>query len=203
MPATGAAAGTRSGVSVDTSPPRHDTPEAPEPRLSRRAKIGIAVVLLSLTAMWVTILVLRLTDENPDALEDADTTARADQVCQQSRSGLAPVPTGRGAETPAARADRLDTETAALSTMVAELTTLRWSTAHDQELVDLWLADWRQHLADRTVYAESVRVNDNNDIVFNGAAPEEESITFRMDAFSETNHLDACYVPADPMITEA
>jgi hypothetical protein len=196
-------------VSVDTSPPRHETPDAPDgptasgPRLSRRAKVGVAVVLLSLTAMWVTILVIRLTGENPDRLDDATTTARAGEVCDQTRVGLPAVPRGRGAETPAVRADRLDAETAALTAMVAQLSALTWSSPQDQELVDRWLVDWGQHLADRTVYAESVRANDNNDIVFNGAAPDGESITFRMDAFADTNDLASCFTLDDPAITKS
>jgi hypothetical protein len=191
-------------VSVDTSLPRHDRPDGPDPqrpRLSRRARLGVAVVLVSLTAMWVTILVIRLTGDNPDTLDDGATTARAEAVCQQTRDGLPPAPRGRDAETPVVRADRLDTETAALTSMVDQLAALRWSTPHDQELVDQWLADWRQHLTDRTAYAESVRANGSNDIVFNGAAPDGESITFRMDAFADTNDLAACFILDDPAIT--
>jgi hypothetical protein len=116
-------------------------------------------------------------------------------------AALPAVPKGRNAETPAVRADRLDAETAALSGMVDQLAALRWGTQHDQDLVDAWLADWRQHLADRTVYAESVRVHERNDIVFNGAAPDGESITFRMDAFADTNGLRACMTLDDPYVT--
>jgi hypothetical protein len=196
--------GTVPAVSVDTSPSRHDTPEpdAPGPRLSRRAKVGVAVVLLSLTAMWSIIAIGHFTKDNPDTLSDGATTARAEQVCEQVRAGLPVVPKGRNAETPAVRADRLDAETAAFGAMVDQLATLRWSTPHDQALVDTWLADWRQHLADRTVYAESVRANGRNDIVFNGAAPDGESVTFRMDAFADTNGLSACFTLDDPAITE-
>jgi hypothetical protein len=196
-------------VSVDTSPPRHDTPDTPdgpsgsERRLSRRAKVGVAVVLISLTAMWVTILVVRLTGDNPDRLDDRATTARAGQVCEQTGVGLPDVPRGRDAETPAVRADRLDSETAALTSMIDQLAPLRWSTPHDQELVDRWLVDWRQHLTDRTAYAESVRANGRNDIVFNGAAPDGESITFRMDAFADTNDLAACFTLDDLGITKS
>jgi hypothetical protein len=196
-------------VSVDTSPPRHDTPETPDGpdtpgrRLSRRAKVGVAAVLVSLTAMWVTILVIRLAGDNPDRLDDRATTVRAGQICEQARAALPVVPTGRDAETPTVRADRLDAETAVLAGMVDQLGALTWSPPHDQELVDRWLADWRQHLADRTVYAESVRANGRNDIVFNGAAPDGESITFRMDAFADTNDLAACFTLDDPEITES
>jgi hypothetical protein len=189
-------------VSVDTSPPRHDEPEATGTRLSRKAKIGIAVVLVSLTAMWLVIAVGHFTGTNPDTLDDEATTARAAELCQQVEGGLPAVPKGRNAETPAVRADRLDAETAALSGMVDQLAGLRWSSGHDQDLVDAWLTDWRQHLADRRVYAESVRVHERNDIVFNGAAPDGESITFRMDAFADTNDLRACMTLDDPAITE-
>ncbi len=188
-------------MSVDTSLPRHDAPDAPGPRLSRRAKIGIAVVLLSLTAMWLVIAIGHFTGTNPDTLDDRATTDRAAQLCEQVESGLPAVPKGRGAETPAVRSDRLDAETAALTGMVDQLAALRWSTGHDQDLVDAWLGDWRQHLSDRTVYAELVRANGRNDIVFNGAAPDGESITFRMDAFADTNHMRSCMTLDDPQIT--
>ena len=189
-------------MSVDTSPPIHDTPDAPGPRLSRRAKIGVAVVLVSLTAMWLVIAVGHFTSTNPDTLHDTATTARADEVCADTRAGVPAAPSGRNAETPAVRADRLDAETTALTTMVDQLSALRWSSSHDQQLVDRWLADWRQHLADRATYVQSVRATGRNDVVFNGAAPDGESITFRMDAFADTNHLSHCFVPDDPAITE-
>jgi hypothetical protein len=188
-------------VSVDTSPTRTTEPGVPGPRLSRRAKVGTAVVLLSLGAMWLAILVIRLTDDDPDVLDDAAATARAGQICEQARATLPPVPGRRDGETPAARADRLDAETATLGGMVDQLAALTWSTAHDERLVAQWLADWRQHLSDRTVYAESVRAHGRNDIVFNGAAPEDESITFRMDAFADRNDLDACFTLDDPAVT--
>ncbi len=190
-------------MSVDTGkrPAEHDDPGAPATGLSRRAKVGIVVVLGTLVAMWVAVVAIRLTDENPDRLDDEVTTAQANEVCAGARAGIPVRPPGRGAETPAVRADRLDAETAALAAMVDELSALQWSTPHDRDLVDRWLADWRQHLADRTVFAEQVRGTDSNEVVFNGAAPEDESITFRMDAFSDTNGLDECFVPADPEIT--
>jgi hypothetical protein len=187
-------------VSVDTSPPIHDTPEPPDHRLSGRAKLGAAVVLASLTIMWLIIAVGHFTSRDPDRLDDRATTAAADQVCAQARAGVPEAPSGRNAETATARADRLDAETAALTNMVDQLGALRWSSAHDQQLVDAWLGDWRQHLSDRTVYAESVRATQRNDVLFNGAAPDGTSITYRMIAFADTNHLDACLIPDDPEI---
>jgi hypothetical protein len=191
------------GVSVDTTPPRHATPEPPEPepRLSRRAKVGAAIAVIGLAAMWVAILVIRLTGDDPDVLEDGATTERAGQICQQVKDTLPPLPRGRDAETPAVRADRLDAETAALSGMVDQLAALPWTSPHDQRLVGQWMADWRQHLTDRTVYAESVRANGRNDIVFNGAAPDGESITFRMDAFADRNDIRTCFTLEDPKVT--
>jgi hypothetical protein len=184
-------------VSVEVSPARS------EPRLSGRARLGIVVVLVSLTAMWVAILVIRLTDDNPDVLDDAAATATAGQICDATRATLPVVPSGRFAESPAVRADRLDAETGALTAMVAQLAAVPFTTDHDRRLVDQWLGDWRQHLADRTVYAESVRTTGRNDVVFNGAAPDRESITYRMDAFAARNGLSTCETLPDPRVTGA
>jgi hypothetical protein len=192
-------------VSVDTSPPRHAEPEPPghdgsQPGLSRRAKIGVAVVLVSLTAMWIAIAVIRLTGDDPDVLDDGATTDRAGQICSQLKDTMPPLPKDRSAEPPAARADRLDAETAVLHTMVDRLAALTWATPHDQRLVGQWLADWRQHLTDRTTYAAQVRATGHNDVAFNGAAPDGESITFRMDAFADRNAIRTCFTLDDPPV---
>ena len=195
-------------MSVDTSPPRHAEPDPPEPdaaeaRLSRKAKLGVTIVLVSLLAMWIAVLVVRLTHDDPDVLDDAAMTARAGEICREVRLGLPAVPKERNAETPVARADRLDAETAALTTMVDRLSTLTWTTPHDQRLVGQWLTDWRQHLADRTTYAASVRANDSNAVVFNGFAPDGESVTFRMDAFADRNDIRSCFTLDDPGVIGA
>jgi hypothetical protein len=195
-------------VSVDTSPPRRAEPDGPEPertepRLSRKAKLGVAIVLVSLLAMWIAVLVVRLTHDDPDVLDDGAQTARAGEICRETRLSLPAVPKGRNAETPAARADRLDAETAALTAMVDRLAALTWTTPHDQRLVGQWLADWRQHLADRTAYATSVRATDSNAVVFDGFAPDGESVTFRMDAFADRNDIRSCFTLDDPGVTGA
>jgi hypothetical protein len=188
-------------VALDAPAPTAPDPPVPDSGgLSRRARAGIVIVLGSLIVMWTAVVAVRLTRDDPDRLDDRAAVSRTEDVCAATRAGLPSVPPGRDAETAAARADRLDAETAALTAMVAELETIPWSGERDARLVGQWLADWRQHLADRAAYAESVRSTGRNDVVFNGFAPEGESVTYRMDAFADTNDLDSCFTPSDPRV---
>jgi hypothetical protein len=188
-------------VALDApAPTAPDQPVPDSGGLSRRARAGIVIVLGSLVVMWTAVVAVRLTRDEPDRLDDRAAVSRTEDVCAATRAGLPSVPPGRDAETAAARADRLDAETAALTAMVAELETIPWSGGRDARLVGQWLADWRQHLADRTAYAESVRSTGRNDVVFNGFAPDGESVTYRMDAFADTNDLDSCLTPSDPRV---
>jgi hypothetical protein len=186
-------------VALDAPAPAVPGPPAPEAGLSRRAKAGIVIVVGTLVVMWTAVIAVRLTRDEPDRLDDRAAAARAEQVCAATRAALAPAPSD-GTEAAAARADRLDAETAALTAMVAELEAIPWSHERDAGLVGRWLADWRRHLGDRTGYAESVRSTGRNDVVFNGFAPDGESVTYRMDAFADTNGLDSCLTPADPRV---
>jgi len=177
--------------------------------------VGGAFVVASFV-FWVWAFSPWARSENPARLDDRDFVAWAEQRCSETQDTVNALPTAREAQSRPARAAQVDSGTALVETLLADLRqrsesqTLQASTTSqsnpsgpsDSELLDAWFADWDRYIEDR--YRHSQRLRDasadtpDRELRFLLVEVTEGSTyTERMDGFARLNNMDSCQIPGD------
>lgn len=166
-------------------------------------RVGLAVVVLLIVAMWVWIYLWAPRD-NPDRLETRAFADDAQALCTPFEADFAALPVTGTDTTIAQRADNVARGTGLTIAMVDALKDAASTVTHedDRRLLDLWFADWDAYIADREAYAARLRDAapdaDRADLAFTLTERSSGGIYTRtIDGFAEVNDMGACMVPGD------
>lgn len=166
-------------------------------RVAGRATIAVAISLM--LAMWVYALFFA-SKEVANEIGDQAWTARAELICQEAadeRIALADFRPLNEAGTDALneRAKLVDLATDTLDLMLAQLQQTNPNDAKGQELIPLWISDYRTYIVDRRAYADELRLGVNipfGESILMGIPLSEKIATFAAD-----NAMTSCKPPMD------
>lgn len=166
-------------------------------RVVGRATIAVAISLM--LAMWVYALFFA-SKEVANEIGDQAWTARAELICQEAaneRIALADFRPLNEAGTNALdeRATLVDLATDTLDDMLAQLERTTPNDAKGQELIPLWISDYRTYIVDRRAYADELRLGINvpfGESILMGIPLSEKIATFAAD-----NAMTSCKPPMD------
>lgn len=166
-------------------------------RIIGRASIAVAIALM--LAMWIYALFFA-SKEVANEISDQAWTARAELICQDAakeRIALAdfrPL-TEAGMDALDQRATLVDLATDTLERMLVQLEETTPTDAKGQELIPLWISDYRTYIIDRRSYAEELRLGVNvpfGESILMGIPLSEKIATFAAD-----NAMTSCKPPMD------
>jgi hypothetical protein len=180
-------------------------PETAPPTQRRRVRpltITLLVLCAGMTVLWVYAFFIA-DPQNPNRIEDEAWTERAKEVCTATRERLDALSDVRDLadvepleEALRQRAEIGEDATDLVEAMVDDLDRLPSPSGDgDSELVDLWLADWRAHIADRRAHIERWRAGE--DAPFRETAFNDRPLGIRMADFSNLNRMESCGPPGD------
>jgi hypothetical protein len=182
-------------ASTTQLPPHTDNGHAPERRFRwTRGRIAAAVWVVVMVGFWFYAFVIA-PKGSPDILDDPSFATSSEARCAQAVSFIDTLPKANTAKTAAERADTLDQANAELRAMVDDISTLPTGNEHDSTLIGLWLADWRQYVADREEFVRALRTDESS--TFGVTARNGQHITKAIDAFAGRNKMASCEVPDD------
>ncbi|MGI9624637.1 MAG: hypothetical protein ACR2PK_17530 [Acidimicrobiales bacterium] len=153
-----------------------------------------AVLVLVMLAFW-TWAFLWSPRGHPDELDSTTFPEFAEESCSVALEELSQVPGASTARDLEDRAVQLETTTAILSLMVADLRAEAPKSGDDAELVARWLADWETYLSDRLAYAADFRAG--IDKAFSVTAVDGDQVTSALDLFATINRMPSCIAPGD------
>ncbi len=162
-------------------------------------RVGIAVVMPAILAMWVYALFFA-SKEGANSVNDSDWKRKSEAICSSARQerikliDLSLVKDA-GPDALTKRADIVDKATAILATMVEQIAALPVANAKGAAIVPMWLADYRIHIADRYDYTDLLRSGVNEpfaETIADGIPMSEKLATFATE-----NILSSCKPPAD------
>jgi hypothetical protein len=168
----------------------------------RPVTLILGAVCALLAVLWVYAFFIA-DPRNPNRLEDRAWTDAAEARCAATRDELDRMPDPRGladveplTEALRQRAVIGEEATDHLAVMVEDLEALPAPTGPDDEqLVALWLADWRIHLDDRRAHIQ--RWRDGEDRPFRETAFNDRPLGIRISDFTTLNAMDSCAPPGD------
>ena len=166
-------------------------------RVVGRTTIAIAIALM--LVMWVYALFFA-SKEVANEIADQAWTARAELICQDAakeRIELADFRPLNEAGTDALdqRATLVDLATDTLDRMLVQLEETTPTDPKGQELIPLWISDYRTYIIDRRSYAEELRRGVNvpfGESILMGIPLSEKIATFAAD-----NAMASCKPPMD------
>jgi hypothetical protein len=155
------------------------------------------LVVAAIVLMWLYVFSGAAAEDPPDQLDDTGYALAAEPLCAAAVDEIAALPSAGEAATAADRAEVLDDANAVLTDLVDDLAAIEVDNARDQELVDLWIADWRTYIDDRREYADELRVDDTAELLV--TAREGRQITLTIDRFTSkvVNNMESCSTPLD------
>jgi hypothetical protein len=164
--------------------------------------VVLAVVCALLVVLWAYAFFIA-EPRNPNRLQDRAWVERAEARCVETRDALdeLPDPADLADVEPLAEALRQravigEEATDLLEQMVDDLGLLPAPTGpDDEELVTLWLADWRTQLADRRAHIARWRAGE--DVPFRETAFNDRPLGIRMSDFTTLNGMESCAPPGD------
>ncbi|HEX5945151.1 MAG TPA: hypothetical protein VFY82_02695 [Acidimicrobiales bacterium] len=185
---------------TDTRPA--DEPDAPEGRRWTPVRAFLAVVVLSLVAMWVYVLFLAIgPGRQPpiDRLEDPAFAEAGEARCAEALEDVEALPVANESTTAAERAEVLSRADAVFADMLDDLdASVDLAPAGDQRRrATEWLADWRTYLADREAFADALRVDPEARLLVSEKPGEGRQITGWIDEFAKANRMPSCITPVD------
>ena len=155
--------------------------------------IGISVIVL-FAVFWVGATIWFFGDGNPDRLEDREWVADAEARCAEARDVLDRLPQAREAASTEERAGQIESSTAVLADMTADLAASAPG-GEDGELVGLWLRSWETYIGDRLAHAEALRAGEDRQ--FRVSVELGEGVDALLDAFADRNRMPSCGDPLD------
>lgn len=190
-------------TTLHDAPPAHGDEHDDDGRYWSATRVGLAVVVLLIVAMWVWIYLWAPRD-NPDRLDTRSFAEAAQAHCLPFEAEFAALPITSTDTTIAQRADNVARGTDLTIAMVDGLKDAASTVTHDDDrrLLDLWFADWDAYVADREAYATRLRNAapdaDRADLAFTLTERSSGGIYTRtIDGFAEVNDMGACMVPGD------
>ncbi len=157
--------------------------------------LGAGVVVLS-GLFWIGATIWFYGDENPDRLQDRAWVVAAEQRCSQARVALERLPQARDAVSLADRANQIDTASAVLAEMVADLAASA-PTGADGELIQLWLQSWSTYLGNRQAHANALREGEDRQFRVTADPQRGDGVDALLDAFADRNRMPSCGDPLD------
>lgn len=157
--------------------------------------IGIAVLVL-FAVFWIGATIWFFGDENPDRLEDREWVASAEARCAEAKDEMDRLPQARDAVDMADRAGQIETSTAVLATMAADLAASS-PEGNDGELVALWLESWGVYLGDRLAHADALRAGEDRQFRVTVDPERGDGVDALLDAFAGRNRMPSCGDPLD------
>jgi len=157
--------------------------------------IGIAAIVL-FAVFWIGATVWFFGEGNPDRLDDREWVADAEARCAEARDDLDRLPQAREAAGMAERADQIETSTAVLAEMAADLAASA-PTGDDGELVGLWLDSWDVYLGDRLAHADALRAGEDRQFRVTADPERGDGVDALLDAFADRNRMPSCGDPLD------
>lgn len=162
-------------------------------------RITIALAISLVLAMWVYALFFA-SKEVANEIADQAWTARSELICAaaaKERIELADYRPLNEAGTDALdqRATLVDLATDTLERMLLQLEETSPSDAKGQELIPLWMSDYRTYINDRRAYANELRLGTNvpfGESIVMGIPLSEKIATFAAD-----NAMTSCKPPMD------
>ena len=166
-------------------------------RVVGRATIAVAISLM--LAMWVYALFFA-SKEVANEIGDQAWTARAELICQEAADERIALADFRplneaGKNALYERATLVDLATDTLDNMLAQLEQTTPTDAKGQELIPLWISDYRTYIVDRRAYADELRLGINvpfGESILMGIPLSEKIATFAAD-----NAMTSCKPPMD------
>ncbi len=177
---------------------REDAPgegRATRSRWSTIGKVAAGVVIAAFTVMWLYAASPWSRREPPATLDHPEYAEQAQAVCEETLRPLDDLPFASEMHSPEERAVLLDQANDVVGELVVRLRTVEPVGAHDQELVDQWLADWDEYLRNREAYADTLRAG--NDEPFRVTGYDGEPLDGSMNWFTQVNLMPACATPGD------
>lgn len=173
-------------------------PAPPAGPSDRRAKVWLGVgigTMVAIALFWAWVFSGAPKRVNPDRLEDREWVERAQATCAATMARIDERTTAAGEQTQAARAADIDTSTGELRAMLAELEDPLPGPPSDREVVEPWLADWRDVLENRDDYAEAIRRDaDAKYLTVEKFGDQLETV---IETFADVNDMPACAPAGD------
>ncbi len=162
-------------------------------------RTAIAVAIALLLAMWVYALFFA-SKEVANEIADQAWTGRAELICADAAKERIDLADFRplneaGVDALDQRATLVDLATDTLDQMLMQLEETSPTDAKGQELIPLWISDYRTYIVDRRAYAEELRLGTNvpfGESIVMGIPLSEKIATFAAD-----NAMTSCKPPMD------
>jgi hypothetical protein len=162
-------------------------------------RTAIAVAIALLLAMWVHALFFA-SKEVANEIADQAWTGRAELICADAAKERIDLADFRplneaGVDALDQRATLVDLATDTLDQMLMQLEETSPTDAKGQELIPLWISDYRTYIVDRRAYAEELRLGTNvpfGESIVMGIPLSEKIATFAAD-----NAMTSCKPPMD------
>lgn len=174
------------GQPTDTGKPR-----------SRTFPIGrlLAVaVFLGIVIVWIWAFAAGSSDP-AGLLEDRSFGETATSICETTTTEISTLPQSYEITEPSERADVVDRTNSIYTAMLDQLAAASPSDERDATMVQEWIGDWRNYVADRSDYAQRLRSDES--ARFYVSTKDGNQLTNPIDRFARINGMLACATPSD------
>jgi hypothetical protein len=173
--------------------------EARPPRSRPVLRALLVVVLGLLAAMWIYAFFFA-PKEGVNRIGDREWSARAELRCADAKEQLVALADMRtiedvGEGALVEKAAIVDKTNVILTAMLDDLAAVAPTDEKGQEIIPLWLDDYRTYVADRRVYADQLRAGEN--VAFAENAVEGSPITGFINDVARQNDMPSCQAPVD------
>jgi hypothetical protein len=165
--------------------------------------VTIAVVVLSMLAMWGYVLYLAFGPGRQPPIDRLDDPAFADAgelLCAGAVADVEELPNAGASATPAERADVVDQADAVYAAMLDDLSVqarTQVPEGDERDRAEEWIGDWRVYLDDRAAYADALRSDPDARLLVSEKPGEGRQITGWIDEFALANRMPSCATPTD------
>ncbi len=185
-------------MTVPTTDVAADSADDEQPR-RRWVTVLLGVIVALLAAMWIYAYFFATT-EGINRIGDRTWSARAEVQSAAAAEELFALRDVRtieeaGPNALAERAEIIAKTNVILTTLVDELEADKPTDAKGQEVVPLWIADYRIYLADRTEMVARIRAGEN--VLLNETQINGSPISNFINDFARQNNMKSCQTPTD------
>lgn len=171
-----------------------EPPFPADPKWSIGRVAAIATVVL-IAILWALAFAGWGRTADADLLSDREFVRTAIEACASHEEELDALPRANESKTPQERGEVVKESNAILDEMLDELDAIEVAKPADAKTISSWLADYRQHLADRVEYAE--QLSGGNGLPFTESTRQNKALSKIVDKFVTTNSMESCATPDD------
>lgn len=162
-------------------------------------KVVLVLVCSLIAAMWVYAFGFA-PRESINRVNDREWSKRAESICREAaveRTGLTDLSKldVDDPESLARRAELIDLATDTLERAMERIEAVPPTDDKGREIAPLWIADYRQYLADRRDYAATIRSGAVSS--FTESQIDGLPISEKIETFARANEMDSCIPPYD------